>query len=355
MRVGIEGIGLFLPPEIRRNDHWPADVVASWGPQRGARTPPDPALLESPGAQRVLAAMAQQAKDPFQGAVERRIMPAGMTLLDMEEQAARSAIARADIDPASIDLVLTNTTVPDFLLGNPACGLHARLGLARRCFSLHTDIATHSFLMQLTIAESMIAAGRARRALIVQSCAPSRIVPAMDVIAPFFGDAATAAVVGAVSDDRGIETSVCFTDGRYPTTLIASVPGGTWHDEGRAILHVGDPVQTQAVFLQTADCCKTSIDACLAASTRTTTDIDFVSIHQGTPWLRRVVQDYAGLTAARSVEMFTQTAYLFASTIPASLAVAEDRKLLSPGDRVILVGGGPGMTYGATQLVWGRG
>lgn len=354
MRVGIQSVGLFLPPEIRTNDWWSPDVVASWAAQRRQPLPPDPALLETEGARRVLAALAQQTSDPFQGTVRRHIMPKAMTLLDMEEHAAHTAITRAQIDPATIDLVLTSTTVPDYLLGNPACGLHERLKLPRRCFALHTDVAAGAFQAQLEIAEAMIVAGRARCALLVQSCAPSRIIDPLDPNAPYFGDAATAMIVGPVDAAHGIETSVTFTDGRYGRTLIASVPGGKWY-EGPATLMVGDPEQTRAVFLQTADLCKVSIDHCLGATARTVADIDFVAMHQGAAWLRRVIWDYTGLADARSVEIFGEMGYLFASTIPASLAIAEDQQLLSAGDRVILVGGGTGMTYGATQLVWGRG
>ncbi len=354
MRVGIHGLGLFLPEEIRTNDFWSSDVIAGWAANRPPPTAPSPALLASEGAQRVVAAQAKQTRDPFQGVVTRRVMASNMTLLDMEESAARSAIARASIDPASIDLVLTSTTVPDYLLGNPACGLHDRLKLRRRCFTLHTDVAAAAFLAQLEIAEAMIIAGRARVALLVQSCAPTRLIAPTDSNAPYFGDGATAAIVAAVDDHHGIETSVTFTDGRYGKTLIASTtPNGKFY-EGPSSLIVGDPAQTQAVFLQTADSCKVSIEHCLAATGKTADDIDFVSMHQGTSWLRDVVCTYAGLTRARSVEVFADLGYLFASTIPASLALAEQRQLLGSGDRVILVGGGTGMTYGATQMVWGQ-
>jgi 3-oxoacyl-[acyl-carrier-protein] synthase-3 len=218
---------------------------------------------------------------------------------------------------------------------------------------MHTDVATYAFMLQLTIAEAMIVAGRARHALLVQSCAPSRILDPHDVIAPFFGDAATAVVVGAVGDSRGILATTHHTDGRFPRTLIASVPGQPWYAEGRAVLHVADPAATREVFLQTADVCKASIDEVLARAQLDAAAVDYFAIHQGTPWLRRVVQEYAGLSCARSIETFTRTAYLFACTLPASLALAEEQRLLAPDDIVMLAGGGPGTTHGATVLRWG--
>ncbi|HEY4055373.1 MAG TPA: hypothetical protein VGM39_02150, partial [Kofleriaceae bacterium] len=224
--IGILGIGLYLPPEVRTNAWWPSDVVQRW---RDLPRPSPPDLSgASPGARQCFEAMAKQAPDPFAGVRERRVMPSDMTLLDMEEAACRSALANAGIAPTDVTLLLTNRTVPEVQLSNPAAGLHARLGLPHECLSTHLDVATHSFMMQLSLAEGMIAAGRARYALLVQSCAPSRLIAAEDPISPNFGDAATAVLIGAVPAGTGILSSVMYTDGRYPTTLVASVPGAPW-------------------------------------------------------------------------------------------------------------------------------
>jgi 3-oxoacyl-[acyl-carrier-protein] synthase-3 len=352
-RIGILGLGLYLPPEIRRNDFWPPALVESWMQARPEPLPASTFEGLGPGAQRVMAALKHQARDPFQGAVERRVIPASMSIFDMEEQASRTALQRAGVATDAIDLVLTSTIVPDVQLSNPACTLHARLGLPKTCFTLHTDIATHAFLMQLTLAESMIRAGRAHYALLVQSCACSRLVEPTDVISPYFGDGATAVVVGPVAEDRGILAASQFTDGRFPQTLVLGSPGHKWYD-ARAQLYIADPAATQRVFLETADACRESVDAALSAAGVRPEQIAFFGLHQGAAWLRRVVQDYLGLTSARSLDTFPETAYLFASTIPTNLVVAEERGLLSDGDHVLLVGGGPGMTYGATLITWGR-
>jgi 3-oxoacyl-[acyl-carrier-protein] synthase III len=263
------------------------------------------------------------------------------------------AFERAGVDPSAVDLLLTYTFAPDHLAGNPACILHERLGLQKSCFSMHTDVSSAAFLMQLSVAEAMIRTGRVRCALLVQSCVPSRLLDLGAPIAPLFGDIATAVVVGSVSGGRGIEGSVSYTDGRYPQTLVASAPGRSWYDEGRAVLHVRDAQQAYDVFVGSADAFKESVDAVLAASARTAGDIDFLCIHQGTPWMRQLVQDYTGLGAARSVETFARLGYVFASTLPAALAAAQEQGALADDDLVILLAGGPGTTYGATILRWG--
>ena len=342
---------MFLPPEVRTNTWWDAELVELWMERRRAAPPlPRPTTA---GQTLVLEAMARQSLDPFQGAVERRVVSNDTSMVDMEERAARDALARSGIDRSEIDLLLTHTVVPDYWLSNPACELHARLGLPARCFSMHVDAAAYSFIMQLALAEAMIASGQAHNALLVQSCAATRLIPKTDPGSPIVGDGATAVVVGPVRDNRGVLASVHFTDGRTPRSLIATVEGGRWYDEGRATMHIGDPIQMRNVFINTADACKTAIDAVLAKAALTPAEVDVLSMYQGTPWLRDVVQDYAGLSRARSVDVFARIGYISSALVPANLRTALDEGNLKDGDVVVMTGGGTGMTYGALVMRWG--
>lgn len=350
MRVGIYGLGMYLPAEVRGNDWWPADVVARWRPA-GA---PARAAGCSPGMAAVAEAMAEQLRDPFQGSRERRVMERGCTVLDMEERAARAALDRAGIKASAIDLVLTCTTPTDHQLTNSACALHERLGLPTACFTLHTDGAQHAFLLQLTLAEAMIGAGQATHALLVQSSGISRLLDDRSSLAPLFGDGATAVVVGPVASRRGILGVSHRTDGTHPNTLIASVPGHAWYEPGRAVLHLADPVGMRDILLRTVDLSRESIDAALARAGHTAADVDVFAMHQGMPWLRELVQQHAGLARARSVDTFAVTGHLFSAFVPSTLAIAESRGVLGEDDLVVIAGGGNGMTYGAAVVRWGR-
>jgi 3-oxoacyl-[acyl-carrier-protein] synthase III len=351
--AGILALGLYVPPEVRRNDWWPADVVARWVEQRrGAPTPALPASL-SEGAKRVLRAQAEQADDPFQGTIERRVLSREMTVHDMEDRAARDAIARAGIDPAEIDLLLTHTVVPDYQLANPACSLHERLGLPAACLSMHTEATAYSVFGQLALAEASIAAGRARYALLVQSCAATRLFEMDDPSSVLAGDGATAIVLGPVPAGRGVLSLAHYTEGRYARSLIMSVPGGRWFDEGRVRVHIGDLQQLLDAHLRIADACKESIDAALARSGARLSEIDFLCVYEGTSWLQRAVRDHIGARHAKLVEIFPRFGYLSSATVPAALYVAEQEGLLVPDDLVVLTGGGTGQTYGAAVLRWG--
>jgi 3-oxoacyl-[acyl-carrier-protein] synthase-3 len=351
LTVGLLGIATHLPPQTRRNDWWPAATVERWLAARPAPPRPDPGAL-TPAMQRVLAALAEQAVDPFQGVVERRVMADGTTSVDMEADAADRAIARAGVDRREIDVLLTHTAVPEYLLSNTACVLHRRLGLPPTCFTMQAEASGHSFLMQLTLAESMIAAGRARHALLVQSSAASRLIDPDDPHGPLLGDGAAAVVVGPARAG-GLLATVHRTDGSYPRSLIASVHGGRWYDPGRIVLHRADPDAARRLFLETADRAIEVVGAALREAQVEPAEVDFFAVHQGTPWLRRVTQEVAGLTSARSVDTFAMTGYLFGASIPLVLESAQRQAMLKSGDLVVMHGGGVGAAYGATVLRWG--
>lgn len=350
LTAGLLGIATYLPPDIRRNDWWPRATVERWHRERPpSPPPPDP---HTAGMARVLEAMAAQDSDPFLGVVERRVMPGEMTAVDMEAQAAERAIAGAGIERREIDILLTHSAVPDDLATNGACALHHRLGLAPACFTMQAEASGNSFLMQLTLAEQMIAGGRARHALLVQSSAASRLVDREDPFSPLLGDGAAAVVVGP-TPGGGVLAAVHRTNGSSPRALIAGVPGGRWHDGGRIVLHRADPAAAHRLFLETADRAVEVVTAALGEAGHTVDDVDFLAVHQGTPWLRRVIQGALGMPRARSVDTFVTTGYLFGASIPLVLETAQRQAMVQQGDLVVMHGGGVGSTYSAIVLRWG--
>ncbi|HSN26407.1 MAG TPA: 3-oxoacyl-[acyl-carrier-protein] synthase III C-terminal domain-containing protein [Kofleriaceae bacterium] len=344
---GILGLGAFLPAEIRGNDWWTEAQLRAWPRPAG---PPQLPADASPAARRVFTAMSTYARDPFQGIRERRIADPTLSPTELEAIAAERALAQAGVSRDEIDLLLVHTAVPDYLFSNTGAILHERLGLPRVCLTLQIDASAYSFLGQLATANQWIASGVARHALLVQSSVASRLVEPTNPASVFFGDAATAIVVGQV-DAPQILAATHRTDGRFPKTAIASVPGGRWYD-GKPIAHVADPAGAFRVFLDTVDCALDVVPDALAKAGLTARDVTFFGVHQGTPWLRAMTQEALGLEAARTVDLFATTGYVFASSIPLVLETAHASGSLVAGDVVVLFGGGTGATYGATVLRW---
>jgi 3-oxoacyl-[acyl-carrier-protein] synthase-3 len=349
-RAGILAVGASFPDDVRRNDAWPDEHLDAWLARRQA-APPRPRDGLGVGQRRVLDAMAAQAADRYLGTHERRVVAPGDTILDLEERAARDAIARAAIDPATIDLVLVHSAVPDHQLANTATTLHHRLGLARACLSVMIEATAYSSLAQLGLAEAAIVAGRARNVLAIQSFIGSRMIAPTDPSSLLLGDGATAFVVGPVS--RGILALTHYTEGGSADGLIMTVPGGRWYDPGTPRAHIANPGPLFDAQLLIADTCERAIRDALDRAGHALDDVDAVFAYQGTPWLPQVVYDQLALARAPVGEVFAHLGYLSSAALPAALWAAERDGDLVDDDLVVLVGGGTGMTYGAAVVRWG--
>lgn len=358
--VGVHGIGVYLPPVIRANDWWPPAVVDGWRSRMSAtravlgKSGDAESVTPTPGARRVLAAIEEAGDDVYQGSSERRIMPDGMHSSDMEIEAARDAIATSGADPSEIGLVLGHSHCPDYIGTPDACTAHRALGLPANCITLSADGSFNSFLLQLSLAQGMIASGAVKLALLLQSSASSRLVQPDDPSSLVFGDAATAVIVGKVGPGKGILGSSHHTDGSLDRTVVCGVPGKRWYEEGRDRLYIEDMQQSRRMILTLAECAEVAVGQALAEAGLSPSDIGYFASHQGTSWLHRVAKEHVGLGHARSVETFRQTASVGSCNVPLTLRHGMEKGLLADGDAAVLFSGGSGITWSSVVLRWGR-
>ncbi len=144
--------------------------------------------------------------------------------------ACRRALKHAGLVAGDIDFVLGYSALPEHLGAPNVCALHRRLGLRRTCLSLSTDLSFNAFSVQLELAKCLIASGRHRYGLLYQSSVLSRLIPIDAHFAPWFGDGATAIVVGPARAGWGIFATAHRTDGRLAEAVKAGVKGGAWYN-----------------------------------------------------------------------------------------------------------------------------
>jgi len=359
--VGIHSIGVYLPEEVRRNDYWAPDVVEGWRTKRARKIPSFKEIVSSDGAApssseaAVLSAIAEYADDPFQGAVERRAAPDSMTASDMEVRAARDAIERAGIAADDIDFVLSHSALSDYHMCPNACAVKEALGLKQRTLSLAVEAACNSFAPQLELAESLIASGRYRYGLLVQSALGTRVVPKEQPASALFGDAATAVIVGPVASGYGILGRAHYSDGQHFRSVVSGVPGRRWYEEGRVVMYVEDPRLARETFLFIGDRSRQAIHAAIADASITKDQVSFYACHQPTRWIRKFTQASAELQHARAIDTFELTTSIFSAGVPLVLAMAEREGTVTAGDVVATFAGGLGFTWSSAVMRWGRG
>jgi len=356
--AGIIGLGYSLPPHVRDNSWWPSDVVAGWRIQSGKRLA---AITEWADTHRdaltdsqvlVVEALKNLADDPFGGSRLRHVASRETQPSELEVAAARQALDQAQVAAEDIDLVLGYSGVPDYLVVPNICAAHEGLGLRRDILSLSTDAACNSFASQLELADLYVKSGRARYVLCIQSAFPTRIMPSTADYSAWFGDAATAVVVGPVEAGDGILAAAHRTDGTQFEATLATVNGARWYDDGPIHWQVVDRNASRAMLLNIADFAAETVRTAVATAGLSLNDVGFYASHQGVSWFRAVTQASIGLDGARSFDTFPLTGSTWACNIPLVMAMGVKERQLRRGDVVATFSGGSGTTFSSVVMRW---
>jgi 3-oxoacyl-[acyl-carrier-protein] synthase-3 len=353
--VGIMAVAEYLPPEIRANDWWRTDVVSKWSqPQRLETGVIDHGCEASMGlATRVTRLLKANRGDPFWGIGARHVMPEDMTAADMECRAAAAALNKAGLRADDVDVLICGSAVPDQLVSNNACIVHERLGLKRSCFSCSIDVACNPFLMGLDIGSRMIREGPASVALVVQSSAVSRLLDYSKPASAWWGDAATAAVMGRARPGKGILAMAHRTDGSLHGGVVAGVPGRRWYDDGRVVLHSLDGATGVRLFVALFETGRELANAVLDEAGYDAEEVQYLAVHQALSWVPGLAREVFGVHRAKTSNTFCWSGNVFGSSLPLSLLAGQREGRLQDNDLVLMVGMGAGGTFSSTLLRWG--
>ncbi|PWW45993.1 beta-ketoacyl-ACP synthase III [Melaminivora alkalimesophila] len=264
---------------------------------------------------------------------------------DLGLEASRQALAAAGCAPQDIDLIIVATSTPDMVFPSTACILQHKLG-AHGCPAFDVQAVCSGFVYALTVADAMIRAGTARRALVVGSEVFSRILDFRDrTTCVLFGDGAGAVVLEA-SDEPGILASDLHADGSHVGILC--VPGNVY---GGQVL--GSPLLTmdgQAVFKLAVGVLEKAARAVLDKAGLTEADIDWLIPHQANIRIMQSTARKLKLPMDKVVVTVDQHGNTSAASIPLALDHAVRAGQVRPGQTVMLEGVGGGFTWGAVLL-----
>lgn len=269
------------------------------------------------------------------GIRQRYFCGEGETALTLAAGAARQALERSGIDPADLGCVLCATVSPDYATPSLACLVQAELGLPEDIPVLDVNAACSGFLYAVAAARGFLAQSGRPYALVIGCEVLSRLMDMTDrSTCVLFGDGAGAAVFEAV-----------------PDVLFASLQGARG---GRAILANGPgPLAPQltmdgrAVFRFAVEAIPRCINGILAQTNLTLNDIDWVVCHQA----NERILDHCIKKLHAPAEKFYKNMARYGNTSAASIPIALDEMngqgLLKPGQKLLCVGFGGGLTWAA--------
>ena len=278
------------------------------------------------------------------GIAERRVAVAGATTSELALPAARQALERAEVLASELDLIVLGTSSPDRPFPAAACVLQRELG-ADRAMVFDVLAACSSWLYGASVAERYIATGSVRRALVVGSEVLSRLLDYTDRgTCILFGDGAGAAVLGP-SDKAGFDSWVIGADGRQ-SELIYCSPS---EEDGLPRLRM-DGRETFKSATRVME--EASISACEIAGV-SPDQLALVVPHQANVRIVEAVARRLDLPIERFSINLDRYGNTSSASIPLALEEASSAGRLRAGDRVLLVGFGSGLTWGASVLTWG--
>jgi 3-oxoacyl-[acyl-carrier-protein] synthase-3 len=116
---------------------------------------------------------------------------------DLATEAARRALAAANVEAAAVDLIIVATSTPDMVFPSTACLVQQKLGVHGGA-AFDVQAVCSGFVYALTVADSMIRTGAASKALVIGAEVFSRILDFKDrTTCVLFGDGGGAGVVAA--------------------------------------------------------------------------------------------------------------------------------------------------------------
>ena len=264
---------------------------------------------------------------------------------DLATEAAKNALTVAGLSPADIDLIVVATSTPDMVFPSTACIVQNKLG-ANGCAAFDVQAVCSGFVYALTIADSMIQSGAARKALVIGAEVFSRILDFNDrTTCVLFGDGAGAVVLEA-SSQPGILATDLHADGKHVGILC--VPG---HVSGGQIL--GDPLLKMdgpAVFKLAVGVLEQAARTTLAKANKTAADIDWLSPHQANIRIMQSTAKKLKLPMEKVMVTVDQHGNTSAASIPLALDVGVRSGKIKRGELLMLEGVGGGFTWGAVLL-----
>jgi 3-oxoacyl-[acyl-carrier-protein] synthase III len=278
------------------------------------------------------------------GIRNRYIASDGETTASLATEAARRALDHAGVVATDIDLIVLATATPDQTFPSSATKVQAALGISD-CIAFDVHAVCTGFLYALSVADSMLRGGNAKKALVIGAETFSRLLDWEDRgTCVLFGDGAGALVLSAEDSDRGVLATKLHADGRHNDLLFVDGGPSTTGTVGKLRMK-GREVFRHAV-VNLADV----MSEVLEEAGLTSADVDWVVPHQANARILDATARKLGLPEEKIVVTVDQHANTSAASVPLAFDTAIKDGRIKRGDVVVLEAMGGGFTWGAAAL-----
>jgi 3-oxoacyl-[acyl-carrier-protein] synthase-3 len=288
------------------------------------------------------------------GIQERRIVSDGESTATLATSAAKIALADANLAAADIDMIIVATITPECFFPSTACFVQQALGCPP-VPSFDLAAACSGFIYAFMNATFLLQGGHYQNILIIGAETMSRITDYEDrATCILFGDGAAAAVLSATSNADGPAVLHYRLNAEGSGTTMLTVPAGgsrlpaslmTVNERLHYIKMQGREVYKLAVKRNLE-----LIDTALSESGISAEDIALVIPHQSNLRIIESARQRLGLPQDRVFTNIQRYGNTSAASIPLGLDECRQSGRIKPGDLVLLVAFGAGLTWGSILI-----
>jgi len=288
------------------------------------------------------------------GIRERHIASEHQTSSSLGVEASLKAIAMANVRPTDIDLIICSTSTPDYIFPATACMIQDQIG-ATKAGAFDLLAACSGFIYATNMASQAIRSGSIKTALVIGTETLSRFVNWKDRnTCILFGDGAGAFILQASERPGGVYSGVMHSDGSGGN-LLTLAGGGSVHPATEITVHEGKhfiEMDGKEVFRFATRVMAQATNEALEAAGLKIEDVNWIVPHQAN--IRIIEAAARGLKQPMDKFIVNLDRYGNTSTasIPLATVEAVEKGQIRGGDKLVFVGFGAGLTWGALTVEW---
>ena len=280
------------------------------------------------------------------GVKQRYTASAEETVLELAVKASEKLLKK--IDKNEIDFILFCTQSPDYHLPTTACILQDRLGLRKNIGALDFNLGCSGFVYGLSIAKGLIATGAAQNILLVTAETYTKYLRKSDKSnRTIFGDGVAATFIQKDEAKENFQF-ILGTDGSGYDNLIVRNGGGknriNKEDEAGNCLYMNG----QNIFIFTIEKIPALVKEILEKNNLTKNNVDYYIFHQANAHILRRQREILDIPEEKFYINLEKYGNTVSSTIPIALKDALETGKVKRGQKIMLIGFGVGLSWGAT-------
>jgi len=290
------------------------------------------------------------------GIRERRIASKqrSETTSDMATAAARRALEAAGLDPSELDMIVVGTVTPDRQFPSAACMVQEALG-AGNAVAFDVSAGCSGFLFALSTVLNAIRCGSCGKALVIGVERLSSVINWEDRgTCVLLGDGAGAVVVSAEPAEGGVLSTHIKSDGQF-WELLYSYYGE--NHVPKILSHLDTKpfklrMEGNRLFKKAIGALTEIALASIEHNGMVASDIKLVVPHQANLRIINGMVRNLGIPMEQVYTNVDRYGNTSSASIPIALDEAYREGLIGPGDNVLLVSFGAGLTWASAVVRW---